>query len=282
MKVIAQIMICAFIAAPFSAIIAQKLPNVQQVSISAPADVKIDGKLTEWGDQLQAYNKNVNVFYTIANDDKNLYLVVQTPDPALINKILGGGVSFTINKTGKKTEKDAINITYPVLKKDKKMFINFSADANKQKILEGITTPYLAAADSFAMLNNNRLAEKSKYIMVTGIKGLDTLISVYNQDGIKAKSIFSDKMIYSYELAVDLKLLGFNTDNAEKFAYHFELPGLATLGLGTFSTPTGSTITIISSTFTPPDHPVHVAGNPNGYNIMTPTDFWGEYTLAKK
>ena len=57
---------------------AQKLPNVQQASLRAPENVKVDGKPTEWGDKLQAYNKATDVFYTIANDYNNLYLIIQT------------------------------------------------------------------------------------------------------------------------------------------------------------------------------------------------------------
>ena len=35
---------------------AQKLPNVQATSLRAPANIKIDGKATEWNDKFQAYN----------------------------------------------------------------------------------------------------------------------------------------------------------------------------------------------------------------------------------
>ncbi len=52
---------------------AQKLPNIQEASVWAPANVKVDARLTDWGEQLQAYNKTVGVNYTLANDDKNLY-----------------------------------------------------------------------------------------------------------------------------------------------------------------------------------------------------------------
>jgi len=52
---------------------AQKLPEVQTVNLRAPAGIKIDGKPTEWDSKFQAYNKSTNAFYTIANDDDNLY-----------------------------------------------------------------------------------------------------------------------------------------------------------------------------------------------------------------
>ncbi|HCN82336.1 MAG TPA: hypothetical protein DIT07_01770, partial [Sphingobacteriaceae bacterium] len=59
---------------------AQKLPNIQEASLRAPAGIKVDGKATEWNNQFQAYNKATEIFYTISNDDDKLYLAVQATD----------------------------------------------------------------------------------------------------------------------------------------------------------------------------------------------------------
>lgn len=48
---------------------AQKLPGVQQTALRAPTQIKIDGRTTEWGNQLQAYNKATCIYYTLCNDD---------------------------------------------------------------------------------------------------------------------------------------------------------------------------------------------------------------------
>ena len=162
---------------------AQKLPNVQKTSMYESADIKTNDKAAEWNNQFQAYNKATNIYYTLANDDKNLYLIVQATDPGIINKILRGGVTFSINEAGKKNFKDAVSITYPILKKNNRLFLNFSA--KPEKVVAGVASEF-TQIDSFVSLNNKRLAERSKLIRVTGIKGVDTLISVYNQDGIKA------------------------------------------------------------------------------------------------
>ena len=70
---------------------AQGLPKVQQESIYAPANIKIDGKALEWGDKFQAYNVSNHLFYTLSNDDKNLYLIVFATDNATSSKIIYGG-----------------------------------------------------------------------------------------------------------------------------------------------------------------------------------------------
>src|ERR1700761_4512772 len=93
---------------------AQKLSNIQETGIRAPAVIKIDGKLNEWG-YLQAYNKAANIYYTMANDDKNLYFIMKSTDQVINNKFLAGGVDITINTTGKKKEKDAYVVEYPLV-----------------------------------------------------------------------------------------------------------------------------------------------------------------------
>jgi len=247
---------------------AQKLPNVQQISLRAPTDIKIDGNAKEWNNQFQAYNHATNIFYTLSNDDKNLYLAVQESDTVLIAKIMSGGVSLTINTSGKKDVKEAANITYPAFEKGAK---------NRVFITK-------AGTDSFATANNRQLAAKSKFIRVTGIKGMDTLTSIYNRDGIKAVSLFDNKMGYIYELAIDLSLLGLDTANPQKFAYNIALPGQTSV-LELMSKQLGIPVSAIRVTYIPdPEHPpsTYNPHNPHGYRINAPTDFWGEYTLAQK
>lgn len=59
---------------------AQKLPKVQTTSVWAPPNIKIDGKTTEWNDRFQAHNTGNHVFYTLSNDNKNLYLALRMED----------------------------------------------------------------------------------------------------------------------------------------------------------------------------------------------------------
>jgi len=77
-----------------TSVYSQKLNTVQQGSVWAPANIKIDAKLKEWDDTFQAYNKVTEVFYTVSNDDKNLYLVIKSTDPINNNKIIAGGINF--------------------------------------------------------------------------------------------------------------------------------------------------------------------------------------------
>jgi len=261
-----------------------KLPSVQQISLRAPVNIKIDGKTTEWNDQFKAYNTSDDIFYTLSNDDKNLYLTLQAVNYTIVNKILGGGVSLTINIGGKRNFKSGINITYPMINKHDRIWVNSSA---MPEIIPGNAVSVMQA-DSFMNNNNLRLGNKSKFIMVTGIKGVDTLISVYNQDGIKAASQFNNKMIYTYELAISLKLLGMAGNDPVKFAYNIKLPGVdmdAALGQVTIRDEDGNLRHYLAPGVTVADIKNNPPSLPSKVNLsvfQSPTDFWGEYTLAKK
>ena len=250
---------------------AQKLPNVQTTSLHAPANVKIDGKATEWNNQFQAYNKAVELSYTIANDKNKMYLVIQSADEYIIKKMIWGRVTLSINKVAKKDSPDNVTINYPIIDRKDRPDINFK---NKPKIIEG-NPASVAEADQYMIASNKRFAEKSKNIKVTGIQGLDTLVSVYNTDGIKAASAFDNKMVYTYELAIDLKLFGLEANGHNKFYYHVmlnQLPLDDMPGITITRAPNGeiTSLTVLKT-------------NANaGTNVFgSTTDFWGEYTLAQ-
>ena len=254
---------------------AQKLPNIQQTSLYAPANIKIDGKTTEWNDQFQAYNHATDVFYTISNDDDKLYLTLQATDPSIINKILRGGVALAINPTGKKNDKGAACITYPIFEPSARP----SVGMDKKSLAAG-SAKVDNLSDSAVAAYNHSLKEKSKYIEVTGIPGIDTLISVYNTVGIKAAEMFDKNMAYTYELAVDLKLFGLSASSA-KFAYHITLSGMSLVNFKkpTFDAQHDGVVSVTSSPIMDEKIKLDLAMTSQAFS---PTDFWGEYTLVKK
>jgi len=251
---------------------AQKLPNVQQGSLRAPATIKIDGKAAEWDNKFQAYNHATDVFYTLSNDDDNLYLTIQATDPGIINKIISGRISFTINKSGKKNDNSGVTISYPIFDRKDKPGVNLK---DNPKIIPGSAVS-LKQADSFMYVNNKRMTDKSKFIKVMGIKDMDTLISVYNEDGIKAAALFDNKMAYTYELAVSLKLIGLSVNDPVKFSYN------VTLNAVQFDDIPGITITRAPNGEIKSIDVHKELALATTQNTTSPTDFWGEYTLAKK
>jgi hypothetical protein len=246
---------------------AQNLPNVQKVSLRAPENIKIDGKPTEWNN-FQAYNYNTNVFYTIANDDDNLYLVLKATDPDIINKIVGGGAMLTISKTG---NKDKISISYPVVDtKSSQLIFNLQ---NKKYVMPDTS----AMAVNAVMNSNNAILQKTfKSVVVNGIAGLDTL-SVYNEKGIKAAGLFDTKKAYTYELAIPLKYLGLSVGQTSKFSYSIILNGCKPREIVKTAIPANE-----SAAYRAGAEAAEAKISLELAQKYSKTDFSGEYTLAKK
>lgn len=240
---------------------AQKLPNKQAETLRAPDKVKIDGKATEW--TFKAFNKATDVFYTIANDKDNLYLAIKVEDMGIIRKILSSGITFSVNSTGKKWNENTVSVTYPVFNYKTKPYINFN------------DKPDGSGLDSFVLANNRRFGLQSKFIRTSGIKGMDTLISVYNGDGIRAGAAFDGKMSYTYELAISLNHLKPAIGADGKLYYRVALNAIKMddmPGINVVRDPSGN---IQSVTVVKRD------ALPNSGGMSADTDFSDEYVLSK-
>jgi len=257
----------------FNTAIAQKVNNIQQGSVAAPAGLKIDGKLTEWGPALQAYNKSTKVWYTIANDDKDIYLAIKSTDEANINKILSGGISFTVNIAGKKKDKDAFVITYPVI------IAGGGRGAGRGRKGFGEQGD---APDSAAILaQHKQTLAACKVISAIGFKDItDTLISIYNEYSIKVAANFDDKGSYVYELAIAFKMLQLPAGVATEIAYQVKVNGIQMGGNPDMIKIGGGGGIRLSGGGGGGFGGFREKDDSDVNDMMTPTDFWGKYTLT--
>jgi hypothetical protein len=250
---------------------AQKLPPIQTASVKAPANIKIDGKPTEWDNKFQSYNKAIQAFYTVSNDDKKLYLTLQATRKEIINKVVNGGVSFTVVKGNSRSVDDGATITFPVFAEEDRPNININAMA---QIVPG-TPASDRLSDSLMKANNTILLDKAKLIRVSGIKDLDTLISMYNMDGVKARAQFGKNMAYTYELAIDLKLLNLSAADLTTFNYNITLNEVEIDYVPGVIITRNEDGTIINMNVADPKLA-------NSYiSALSSTDCWGTYTLVK-
>ena len=263
----------------YSTLIAQKPQSVQVGNAWAPAGVKVDGKLKEWGNILKAYNKTVELWYTIANDDKNIYLAIASTNLDNNNKILAGGISFTVNTEGRKKAKNAFIVTFPMVKRTG----GRSGRGGRRGGFGQDDTPDTVAI----VLQQNQNLATSKEISAIGFAAItDTLISIYNEYGIKAATSIDSKGVFTYELAIPLSLLKIAIGDQKELAYNIKVNGLqlspsggfgggnsfggggrnggGNSGGGGFGGGFGS------------------GKSPDATDMMSPTDFWGKYMLAVK
>ncbi|EHQ26316.1 hypothetical protein Mucpa_2177 [Mucilaginibacter paludis DSM 18603] len=218
----------------------KSLKNVQSTEGIRSPLVKVDGNLKEWNDQFQAYNKQTRLFYTLSNDDLFLYLVIRSTDLQTSNKIAAGGITLVINTGGKKKDQDAFGLTYPVIARPTGPGGpggpggGFGGNGPGQRGPTGGDGPRGGFGggnnqpDS-AMLaaRHKQIIDAAKEIRVLGFKDIaDSLISVYNEYGIKAAIGYNAAGNYNYELAIPLKLLSLSPGNNKEIAYQIKVNGI--------------------------------------------------------
>ena len=276
---------------------AQKVTELQEVSIYAPQLVKADGKNNEWSNATFAVNKRTSISYLISNDDKNLYLAVKSTDVANNSKIMAGGITFSINPDGKKKEKESISLTYPLINR-----ANFrrpgqggpGGQGGGGQVRMGMPGGFGGGGSQMSQKQRDSAMasmQKTQLALVKEIKirnfknTTDTLVSIYNDLGIKAAASIDKDNVYFYEAAIPLASLGLTVDNAQEFAYNVKLNGLQLPGGldGGFGGrgPGGG-----GGGRGPGGGGFGGGGGQRGgmdfQAMISPTDFWGKYTLTKK
>ncbi len=282
---------------------AQKLPAVQNSSFMAPANIVIDGKATEWGLSYQAYNKATEIFYTIANDKDNLYLIIHAEKAPIIEKIVESGIEFKINKT-KKNTKNSLSVLFPLLPLNIAKTTLTAAGkpisgisySGKEEMMTGsdaTTIALSAAAKKNKQLTvfdkpNKQLHDNLKEIKISGANDItDTIVAdkenkyyralplhqhnfkiipIENHDNIRAMLQFDEKGELTYELAVPLKYLSTVSANNKLF-YNVSIHGRGEDGRP------GNVWTYKRS--------ASGERETDNQDLENVTDFSGEYTLAK-
>lgn len=295
---IALITIC-FIASSLTVAQAQKLNDVQDVSVWA-SGVKVDGKHNEWENNFKAMNKSTNLTYTLANDAKNLYLAIQSKDVTNNSKILLGGISLTVNPSGKKNDKEGFKVIYPVVARRRPG----GAPGAGGGATTGVRVQGGQGGGGFGRFQDMSPMQRdsmqraiartqlggAKEIKVFGFKDIpDSLISIYNEYSIKTIASISDEGVFMYELSIPLELLEMSADKPKEFSYNIKLNGLQ-INFGGFA---GGARPGGGGGEGAPMVRVEVAGGGGGgmgggmggfnfQDLITPTDFWGKYVLIKE
>lgn len=236
---------------------AQTLPKIQQGGLKAPTNVKVDGSIVEWGNNFEANSPANRFYYSIANDDKNLYLVVKMQDATANFKAIKGGIHLTIFAETTKS------ISFPHFKNGNEQIHDYSHKGlyySKNRSPEN-----LKALDSVFLAGNKLAAATFKEIDIVDEKGLPLqTLSLYNEFGIRAAGRFDKDMHYVLEMSIPLKYLGLDAHNNLKFKYNLGL--IATNDMRNGKGP----IMRLSGN-----------GEPDILYQMHRTDLVGEYVLVK-
>ncbi|WP_017258215.1 hypothetical protein [Pedobacter arcticus] len=259
-----------------SLVSAQKSSDMQEGNLLV-SKIKVDGNSNDWTTPLKAFNKSTGLHYTVANDDKKIYIIIQTSEVNTTRKILMGGITFSINADGKKKSAELASLTYPVITGNSRR--SAMGGGGSQRSFGNYQTMTQAQRDSMQLAFGQRQLEAAKDIKIHGFKTVtDTLVSIYNEYSIKAMATLNATGTYTYEIAIPLALLPVDTD--KEFGYNVKVNGLQMRNLNSGNNtsrlgggngggrPAGGT-------------PSGGRGGFDFQDLMTPTDFSGKYTLAK-
>jgi hypothetical protein len=169
--------------------------------LKAPVNVRVDGKLNEWGDTLAYSDQKSNIHYTIAHDDTMLYVAVNAANEQTLRKIMRGGITVSVNPEGKKHK--TYSVTYPV------------ADGKNSAMMlsEGLTDE---------PRRPNLLQSTS--IRVSGFKDVESeIITTANTYGFKAAFNVDQNENLGYEIAIPLKMLDIKK---KELAVNIEVNGI--------------------------------------------------------
>ncbi len=246
----------------------QKLPNKQSAAVRPPSSIKIDGKALEWGNSYKAYNTATEMYYTLSNDDENLYLITHIDQKnAIFNRVLTGGMTIIL-----KTKNEHLSLRYPAFK----ILPSFKGP-KKGEVVSG-------KDDDPIIVDNNRVfKEEAKLIEITGLKDVDSVISIYNERGIRVASSFDAQQGYTYELAIPLKHLDLNVKKNQSLLISYQI----IINGGKSKYPESRNISnLYEVTSASPTSDAELAlAMESQRRMMTKmyatTDFSGEYTLAK-
>jgi hypothetical protein len=170
---------------------------------------KADGLSNEWNEPLNQYNDATKLAFALANDDKNLYIIIESLDPQTTFSVLRGGITLNINTEGKK--KDGIKLTFPLMERppmpkegeEHREHAPLSPDKDNE-----IHDP----------------AAMNKSIRVSGFKNIpDGELPAMNQDGIETGMSIHPNRDLIYELSIPLAQLQVGLDLKKPLVYNIKI-----------------------------------------------------------
>lgn len=185
--------------------------------LELPANVKVNGKLDEWGDNLSFYNADAKLNYVLANDAYNLYIAIKFDSRMQQTQVLNAGLSISINPKGKK--KKVFSLTYPYLENTT---ITPTTMAGLRAHFKDNTG---TSADREALMG--AMLTKLNKIKATGFKDLESdILRINNTYGIKVALAYDSNGNLIYEASIPIKLFNENQPTGNAWAFNIRINGL--------------------------------------------------------
>lgn len=205
MKLLFILFLSGFTSLCTSAVYAQKEDPDADVNIWVQQPVLIDGNAAEWHEPLNNYNTATKLAFALANDQTNLYMIIESSDPATTSRMLSGGLTLNINTAGKK--KDGIILRFLGMQPPPPPPNNNQADSLNR-----------------TMEDRERPTHDLKVIQVSGFKHIaDGVLAIPNKNGLEIAAAFNKQGDYICELSIPLSSLELKGNGLGAIAYNIKL-----------------------------------------------------------
>ena len=208
-------------------LISGRLLHAQDVeeNIRMVKPFKADGISGEWNEPLNQYNDATKLAFALANDDKNLYIIIESLDPQTTFSVLRGGITLNINTAGKK--KDGMKLTFPLMERPP-----MPKDGEEHRDHAPSTLERENEIHDPAAMN--------KSIRVAGFKNIpDGELPAINQDGIETGMSIHPNRDLIYELSIPLAQLQVGLDLKKPLVYNIKINEPAKSGFKREGAPEG-------------------------------------------
>lgn len=144
----------------------------------------VDGSAKDWTLPLNYYDSDTKLFFSFANDNKNLYLCFQSPDEANQMKIMNAGMEISLSVKGR----HRLSVDFP---------LNNQKGSNQS--IQNVPDDYLnrkTRRDSFLL--------KDTLMELNGFGGNDGLTAIHNNAGVDVAINWDESNKLTYEISIPL------------------------------------------------------------------------------
>ncbi|WP_158795982.1 hypothetical protein [Pedobacter sp. L105] len=188
----------------------------EDVNLWVSQPVVVDGNSSEWHEPLNNYNTPTKLAFALANDQNNLYLIIESLDEITTGKLLRAGLTLNINTAGKK--KDGIKLK----------FLGMQQPPPPHQPGDSLNHARPEANDSLAHHYPDRdHADRDPGVHVIQVSGFEKIpdgsLAIPNNSGIQVAAAFNKQRDYICELAIPLGLLDLKDKKVKGIAYNIKI-----------------------------------------------------------
>ncbi len=187
----------------------QKKAEFQSTKIQT--DILVNGIGDEWPQPFQFSDDKIT--YGISNNDNYVYLLVQSFDRTIQQKIMRSGITLNISTKGKQRVKLIVN--YPM---------RSSGDNPTRQQMQNPTAEIQQARQSLEG-RNLRMSSNTAEMKIKGFETVNGIIPAKNEDGINAAISWEGEALITYELAIPIEEItgGNSLQDSEDLAIQMKL-----------------------------------------------------------